>query len=180
MFRIDVDKLCWKQSKNFLKKSTTKFKDDENEYIAYGFVTVQIGKTTYECNAAVASTALYLLKSLMRDHIEGSEIAMLPSSIRAIIPDDDMQTVKIRSEAGSESIDWSIVHKPGNVELVLDDCSIEKVPAGEYHKEVIAFASKIEQFYNDCAPKAVPEDESLRLGYEAFWNEWRRRIARQR
>lgn len=50
------------------------------------------------------------------------------------------------------------------------------VDLGDYRRQVLAFAQQVEDFYNRCSPKVIPEDEFDRNGYLTFWKEWHRRV----
>lgn len=62
----------------------------------------------------------------------------------------------------------------GAVVLILEDGYTVTVPMAEYRREVLAFAEKIEDFYN-AHPRTLPEDEWERENYLLFWKEWHRR-----
>ncbi|MCM1328558.1 MAG: hypothetical protein NC253_03880 [Ruminococcus sp.] len=163
MFKINVSELCW------INDSA----DDPEDLCLHGHAEVYIGTQKLEYKACVSSSALYMLKSLSENHIIYKSNQMLPCCGFFLIADENLENVDI---CGCPfGIDWSVIHEVENVKLVLDDGTEEIVPMADYTKEVLAFADKIEEFYNSCSPKIMPKDEFDRNGYIAFWNEWHRR-----
>ncbi len=162
MFRIEVDKLCW------INDSA----DNPEDLCAHGHVTVAIGNETFEEDATVSATAIYLLKSLEQNHYTNEDIQMLPCCGHAMIATDDENVVILGCNNGT---DWSVIHQEYNVKLITEKGNETVVPFEEYRKTVFAFADKIEGFYKTCTDKILPEDNFERNGYIAFWNEWKRR-----
>lgn len=164
MFKIDAENLCW------IDDSA----DNPEDLCLHGHAEVYIGTQKLEYDACVSSSALYLLKSLSENHfIDTSSNQMLPCCGFFMIADEKLENVDI--SGCDNGIDWSVIHDGENVRLVLEDGMEEIVPMSDYRKEVLAFADKIENFYNSCSPKIMPKDEFNRNGYIAFWNEWHRR-----
>lgn len=89
------------------------------------------------------------------------------------IPNETLDNVSICG--CPNGIDWSVTHEDDNVIIELDDGTIFWVPLEDYKIEVFRFADEIEQFYDSCSPKILPEDEFDKDGYIAFWNEWHKR-----
>ena len=129
---------------------------------------------TYE-DCTVSSTALYLLKSLTEDHIINKDNQMLPCCGFSIFPTDDGENVFISGCPNGE--DWTIRHIDGAVELILEDGYTVTIPIADYHREVLAFVRKIEDFYNSAAPRQLPGESWERDAYLLFWEEWHRRKA---
>ena len=67
LFSIDVKNLYWIGETN-----------KEEDLCLHGYATVKIGNETFEYDATVSSTALYLLKSLNEDHKIYESNQMLP------------------------------------------------------------------------------------------------------
>lgn len=162
-FQIDVDDLSWIDGK----------KDDAKDLCLHGHVVVMIGKNILEYDATVSATALYLLKTLTKDHIISKEIQMLPCCGHFLVPNEDLSEVEIIG--CDHGIDWSVIHDNDFVKLILDNGEESIVDLEEYKAEVLKFADKIEDFYNSCSSKILPSDQFERDGYLAFWNEWHRR-----
>ncbi|MDE7245733.1 MAG: hypothetical protein K2O18_17410 [Oscillospiraceae bacterium] len=149
--------------------------DDPEDLCLHGDVTAVIGDETFSYACTASAAALYLLKSLSRNHIIYEENQMLPCCGFFMIANDTLSEVDI--VGCSNGIDWSVIHEDGAVRLVTESGKETVVPMTEYQKEVLRFAGKVEAYYRACAPKILPEDEFDRNGYTAFWNEWRRRTA---
>ena len=49
------------------------------------------------------------------------------------------------------------------------------VPRSDYRREVLAFAQKIEDFYNSAEPRELSGEQWERDVYGLFWKEWHRR-----
>lgn len=139
----------------------------------HGNAVARIGKRRLEYNCTVSSAGLYLLKSLTEDHMMFQEAnQMLPCCGHFIIPAEDGESVHICGCPNGE--DWTVRHEAGAVVLILEDGYTVTVPMAEYRREVLAFAEKIEDFYN-AHPRTLPEDEWERENYLLFWKEWHRR-----
>ena len=162
MFSIDAVNLRWLEG--------TKAEED---LCLHGKAIAQIGDEHFEFEAAVSSTALYLLKSLTEDHVMGQSNQMLPCCGFFMIANEDLSSVEICG--CNNGIDWSVLHDGGNVVLITESGKKTVMPIREYKQIVFAFADKIESFYKDSKEKSLPKDEFDRNGYIAFQNEWRAR-----
>lgn len=148
-------------------------KDDPQDFCLHGKAIVIIGERKIEYNCTVSATALYLLKTITENHIINEDNQMLPCCGHFIIANEALDEVTI---SGCENgIDWSVIHKDNMVILEIEDGTKESILLEKYKLEVYRFADMIEEFYNSCTPKELPEDEFDRDGYVAFWNEWHRR-----
>lgn len=148
-------------------------KDYPEDLCLHGHVVVTIANRVFEYNATVSATSLYLLKSLTENHIIYQDNQMLPCCGHTLIANDDLSNVIILG--CPNGIDWSVIHNDESVVLELDDGTKEYISIDEYTEEVFRFADMIEDFYDACTPKVLPDDEFDRNGYIAFWNEWHRR-----
>ncbi len=70
-------------------------------------------------------------------------------------------------------IDWTIVHENGKVKHITDDGHEAFVNEEEYKALIFKIADQVEKFYKESAPKVLPDDNSDRNAYLAFWKEWR-------
>lgn len=147
--------------------------DDPHDLCLHGEVTVTIGSRVLRGDGTVSATALYLLKSLVRDKIQSEhEIQMVPCCGHFLIANEDCSEVTI---IGCDTgLDWSILHREDKILLVLPDGVEEWVNPPDYRAEVYRFADQIEAYYAACKPKVLPDDAFERNGYIAFWNEWHR------
>jgi len=90
-------------------------------------------------------------------------------------------------------IDWIVEHNGTFVDLrdivvyptvneseaiLKHDCTA-RVPVTMYRDSVIAFASAVEHFFEEAAPRRIEEDFD-RTQYEEFWQEFRAIFRRQR
>lgn len=163
IFKIDADNFSWIQGTE----------DDPNDLCLHGHAVADIGNHRLEYDATVSATALYLLKSLTENHMMYEDNQMLPCCGFFYLPNESLDNVVI--SGCPNGIDWTIKHENDEVVLILPDGIEERVPMEEYREEVFWFADKIEDYYNQCKPKVLPEEKFERDGYLAFWNEWHRR-----
>ena len=163
IFRIEADDLHWIDGRE----------DNADDLCLHGHATAVIGERKLEYDATVSATALYLLKTLTEDHIIGQDNQLLPCCGFMMIPEDDLENVAI--VGCPNGIDWTVLHEGDAVRLILDDGYETVVDMDDYRREVLAFADKVEAFYDSCVPRALPDDEFEKNGYNAFWCEWRRR-----
>lgn len=162
-FKITADDLQWMDDPL----------DDPDDLCLHGHAVAQIGERRLEYTCTVSATALYLLKTLTEDHIIGKDNQMLPCCGHFFSPNEALDNVTI---IGCDyGVDWSVVHSGDSVRLILEDDYEVSVPITEYRKEVCRFADEIENYYQSCPAKQIPDHEFRRNGYLAFWNEWHRR-----
>lgn len=162
-FHIDAQELYWVNGSA----------DDPNDLCLHGRTVAVIGDETFEYNATVSASALYLLKSLTEDHIIYHDNQLLPCCGFFLIASEDLTKVDI--SGCPNGIDWSVIHEGDKVKLITETEKTIYVTQEEYRDEVFAFTDKIEAFYNKCQPKILPDDPFDKNGYVAFWNEWHRR-----
>lgn len=161
MFYIDADDFCWING-GF---------DDPKDLCLHGSAEAVIGDETFKYNCTVSSTVLYLLKSLTQDHIIYKENQMLPCCGHSLFINDDRKTVEVIR--CSNGIDWSVIHKDGEIMLVTESGNEVFVDYEDYKRQVFEFADKVEAFYNSCKPKDLSEcDNYDKTAYKIFWQEW--------
>lgn len=164
-FAIDVQNLCWIGGSS----------DDPDDLCAHGDVTVTIGACSAACAATVSATALYLMKTLERDHTD-NEIQLIPCCGHTLIADAGMQNVQICG--CPEGVDWDVLHDGNDVLHCVPDEPPVRIPLDEYREIVFAFADKVAAFYRASSPKVMPQDDFDARGWLAFQREWRRRRGR--
>ena len=165
-FKIEVDQFSWIGG----------VRDDPDDLCLHGRVTVRFGKAVLEYFGTVSATALYLLKTLTEDKVmRPEEIQMVPCCGFFLIASEDLSSVSIIG--CDDGLDWSTQHEDGGVRMTLSDGTSVWVSLEEYKAQVLAFADKVEAYYNACQPKRIPKEEFDRNGYLAFWKEWHRRYA---
>ena len=170
MFRIEATRFWWVMDDG---------KDDPSDQCLHGHVIARIGNETLEDDCTVTSTGLLLLRTLTEDHTElnadGNQ--MLPNHGFYMWAGRDMQSVTL--DGDPYGTDWAVRHDGNMVELETESGVVDRTPLDEYRKEVIRFCEAVEAYYACCQPKETPDEEYLREGWAAFWNEWRRRRARE-
>lgn len=147
--------------------------DDPEDFCLHGNATVKIGAEIIEYGVAVSATALYLLKTLTEDHIINTENQLLPCCGFFIVANKDLTNVDIFG--CDNGIDWSVIHEGNRIKLITEAGIETYINIDDYKKEVFTFADKVEEFYQNCSPKIMPDDEFTKNGYIAFWNEWHKR-----
>lgn len=149
--------------------------DYAEDLCLHGHAVAVIGNETFEFNATVSATALYLLKTLKENHMINHDLQMLPCCGFSIWLPRDGSAGDVVITGCPNGVDWSVIHEGGNIKLVTASGAETVIPLDEYKKEVFAFADQVEAFYDQCTPKILPEEETDRNGYIAFWDEWHRR-----
>ena len=162
MFQIEAVELKWLEG----------VEDEREDLCLHGRGIAKIGDETFEYDATVSSTALYLLKFLTEDHLIYRSNQMLPCCGFNIYPCKDKETVNI--SGCPNGVDWSVIHDGDKVRLVTETGKETVINLEEYKETVYSFVDKIENFYSASAPK-MPYDEEAQIAYTAFWNEWKRR-----
>ena len=160
MFSLSVSAMTWLPGS-----------DETEDLCLHGHAAVMIGDELLEYDATVSATALYLLKSLKKDHKIYESNQMLPCCGFFMIANEDLSSVDICG--CPNGIDWSVLHEGDTVVLVTAAGNTVRIPWEDYRATVFAFADKIEAFYKKSEPKAIPHDAFEEDGYQAFWNEWR-------
>jgi len=161
MFEINVTNLAWLENVN-----------EETDLCLHGKAVAKIGDETFEYDATVSATALYLLKSLTEDHVIHHTNQMLPCCGFSIYANQNMDNVDICG--CPNGVDWSVIHVGSDVKITTASGKETMVRLDEYRKSVYSFVDKIEEYYTKSTPKVLPKDKVDREGYIAFWNEWHR------
>lgn len=145
---------------------------DPGDYCAHAHAVARIGGETLEYEATVSATALYLLKSLSEDHHAHEEEQFLPCCGFNIFEKND-GTGDVVILGCPNGVDWDLVHSGDAVIITTDSGAETVVPFDEYREEVLAFADKVEAFYDSQPPRKPADDDAA--AYRAFWEEWHRR-----
>lgn len=161
-FSISFDNIGWLEG----------LEEDPGDCCAHAHAVAHIGEETFEYQATVSATALYLLKSLTEDHRAYYEEQFLPCCGFNIYEKND-GTGDVVVLGCPNGIDWDLVHKEGMVMITTDSGAETIVPFEEYREEVLAFADEVEAFYDSQPPRKPSEDDAA--AYRAFWEEWHRR-----
>ena len=149
--------------------------DDPLDLCAHGDVTVTVGRRELSYSCCASAAALRMLKTLTEDHLmEPHGPQILPCCGHFLIADEALENVYI--DCCDNGVDYAVIHQGDAVELTAGDGEKFLVDLRDYRRQVLAFARQVEDFYNRCSPKVVPENEFDRNGYLTFWKEWRRRV----
>ena len=162
MFQIDVTDFEW----------ISPIPDDPEDLCLHGKVTARIGGEVISDHGTVSASALRLLRTLTEDHATGEDEQMIPCCGHFLIANEDMTAVDIIG--CPYGTDWAVAQVPGGVKITTESGAETFVPMEQYRREVYRFADKVESYYAQSAPKKPYDDFTVR-GYQAFWNEWRRR-----
>ncbi|MEY8321161.1 hypothetical protein AAK894_08790 [Lachnospiraceae bacterium 46-61] len=146
--------------------------DDPEDLCLHGDVTAIIGDEVLQYNCTVSSTGLYLLKTLIQNHIIGEDNQMLPCCGHFMIANDAFSEVTIIG--CPNGIDWSVIHDGDFIKLITESGKQTIISLQDYEQEVFRFADSVEAYYKCCSPKVTFNDED-ELTYATFWNEWHRR-----
>ena len=161
-FSIGFDNIGWLEG----------LEDDPGDYCAHAHAMAHIGDETFEYEATVSATALYLLKSLSEDHHAYKEEQFLPCCGFNIFEKND-GSGDVAVLGCPNGLDWDLVHSGDKVIITTGSGAETVVPLDEYREEVLAFADKVEAFYDSQPPREPAEDDAA--AYRAFWEEWHRR-----
>lgn len=148
-------------------------KDDEKDLCLHGKVCVKIAGKTIDDGKndswTLSASALRMLDSLYRDHIQGNEEHFLPCCGHFMFRNEDTGRFVI---SGCENgIDWSVIHMGNDILLTTSSGQREIIAFSEYKRIIIGFADEIEAFYESCSPKVFYDDFDKQT-YHEFWNEW--------
>lgn len=172
-FKIDVDSFYWIDED---VSNTT-------DLCLHGHVRLQIGSYRAEYDGTVSASALYLLKTLNRDHIPGVEIQLVPccgfsmfaiSSLKA-----NPKSVKKYGEfceilGCTNGLDWTVKHESDFIRLVSDTGESIFIPFEQYKTQVFSFSNKVKSFYDSSLPRNVSDYDSVdKEGFKAFCAEWK-------
>ena len=161
MFSVEVSDLHWMEGQN-----------PAYDLCLHGNAVAIIGDEVLQYkNAAVSSTALYLLKSIKEDHRINESNQMLPCCGFFMMANEALSKVEICG--CPNGVDWSVLHENDDIILITETGKRTVISADEYRKAVFAFADLIEAFYHSAEEKIIPEDMFDRNSYIAFWNEWK-------
>ncbi len=156
-------------------------KDDGQDYpedlCSHGEVYLKIGDKEIlnkeSGSWTLSSTVLYLMRTV-NENYEPNKYAsqLIPCCGHSFIADDDDFVIITGCPNG---IDWTIKHiENGQIQHISESGEEGIISKEEYRKLVIDFANQVEKFYENSAPKVIPEHEFEQKGYEAFWKEWKK------
>ncbi|MGN6547172.1 MAG: hypothetical protein ACTHK7_19120 [Aureliella sp.] len=151
--------------------------DDPCDLCAHSPVLFQIdGKTLVdpaEGDRAVSAAAIYLLRTLERDHTQNDPVGdhLFPCCGHAMYNTGDEDVAICGCPNGSDVL---VTHDDGKVRLVSGDGSIYVVSADEWQQAVNDFSDAVRSFYDLADPK-TPSGETDSAGFAKLMAEWDRR-----
>jgi len=152
--------------------------DDPNDLCAHGKVQFEINGETlvsvHEGEWTVSAAALYLLRTLEKDHTQESPM------FEHVIPCCGFSMYDIEGEENvliigcPNGIDFEIRHLDNHVEIKRDGKETCVVTNDAWNRAVINFSEAVNQFYKSSSPK-TPHDEEATKGFNKFRAEWQKR-----
>ena len=174
MLTLSTSDLCW------INESP----DDPKDQCAHGKVLMSVGDTVFadpaEGQWTVSAAALYLLRTIEDDHTPEDPVA----ESNFLFPCCGFIAWEIEGRYGvlcqgcNIGIDVWVRHVGSRVLLARGD-AVSEIEASDWSTAVRSFAREVEAFYSRCSLKREPDDELDRLGWRAFWSEWRSRMGRE-
>ena len=152
--------------------------DRTDDLCAHGIVTVRIGDHLMggsgEGSFTVSAAALYLLRTLTRNHTKSDPVAehLVPCCGHFMIPLDEGHEDDVLIIGCNHGIDWEVMHTGDHVSLIADVVAVT-MPLTDWAEAVRTFSDTVQAFYDRSAPKLPGTDDAA--GYEAFRREWTRR-----
>jgi hypothetical protein len=152
--------------------------DDPFDLCAHSPVDFRIADTILvrpeDGDWAVSAAALYLLRTLERDHTREKPVGsqFFPCCGHAMFQVPNLSEVVIIGCA--HGADFEVRHSGSDVLVSTPTGSTLAVLGSEWRKAVFNFADSVRAFYDRCLPKesGEPEDEAA---FSLFWQEWSRR-----
>ncbi len=158
-------------------------KDFTNDLCAHGCVEFRIEGTTFVSSSdgdfAVSTAALFLLRTIERDHIPGDGVTdgnfLFPCSghIMLTFPKSRYGFVNCGCPNG---IDLTIRHRGETVEVLNQKGSLEQISIAHWKEMVKQFAGSVEDFYKESGPKTELENPEEKEAWLKFRNEWKSRM----
>ena len=121
----------------------------------------------------VSAAALYLLRSVSRNHTSESPVGehLIPCCGHTMYKvDGETDVVLLGCDRG---INWNVVHEALNVVLTFDNGSVFNVLLADWSAAVLKFSDAVSHFYQSSEAKTPSDDEAN--GYAMFNEEWERR-----
>lgn len=157
--------------------------DDPADICAHGHVDFRVDRDQLidperDMEVTVSAAALYLLRTLDRDHTTQSRAGgqLFPCCGFAMYDDESSPDVLIIGCASG--IDVEVRHGPGrdHVTIRASDGREWRIASSSWQSAVFSFADTVSDFFATASPKA-PSAEDER-GFRKFVAEWQRRRGR--
>ncbi len=162
--------------------------DDPNDQCAHGGIALTVDDVPLVLESdgewTVSAAALFLLRSVTADHIQGSSVSggnyLIPCCGHYVCPWE-------KNKYGFEimgcpnGIDLGIQHDKGLVRVWTDDHRVS-VSLRDWAGAGLQFSDRVQSFYDSCAKKldVSAHEEELVQGWRLFWQDWetQRRVVR--
>ena len=133
---------------------------------------------TPEDEWTVSASAIYLLRTLDRDHTKNEPVGqhLFPCCGHSMYDTADSNDVLI--VGCPNGIDATIEHINDNIRITADNGESRIVSKSEWKNAVLKFSAAIRKFYDSSVEK-IPGDDVARDGFNKMMLEWERRHLRQ-
>jgi len=151
--------------------------DDPCDLCAHSPVRLEIDGDTLvapaDGNATVSAAAIFLLRTLERDHTEQNPVGehLFPCCGHAMYDTGDDDVVICGCPNGSNVY---ITHDGSTIRLAIHDGRSYAVSLDDWRRAVYEFADVVREFYDHSLPK-TPADETESAGFAKMMAEWSRR-----
>lgn len=151
--------------------------DDPNDLCAHGNVLFQINDDMLLSEEAgewtVSASALYLLRTLSRNHTSDSRVGehLFPCCGHALYDIGAPDVLIIGCSIGR---DFEIRHIEDEVQLQSNHYKSYLVDKLQWKHAVCSFSDKVRAFYETSSPKKTADGEDKK-GFDLFMQEWERR-----
>lgn len=174
MITLIAHQLCWIKGEL----------DDPNDHCAHGRIEFTVNETLFikpeDGEWTVSAAGLYLLRTLSFDHEPGDAVTeqnfLFPCCGHGLWLNENTSEFGVICLGCGTGIDVTVYHTENRmVELSLGEKKAV-VSKAEWRSAVLAFAVQVTNFYASCTPKVKPDDNIVREGWAAFWQEWDNRM----
>jgi hypothetical protein len=151
--------------------------DDPSDLCAHSPVRFEIDGETLvapaDGDATVSAAAIYLLRTLDRDHTQDHPVGeqLFPCCGHAMYDTGDDDVVICGCPNGS-NVD--VTHVGGAIRVSTNDGRLYTEPIAEWRRAITQFSVAVRQFYEVSLPK-TPADDEESAGFAKMMQEWNRR-----
>ena len=154
--------------------------DDPSDQCAHGRIQFEIGNTTFvrpeDGIWTVSAAGLFLLRTLEHEHTTANPVSesnfLIPCCGHTVWANTSGR-FKVLCMGCNIGKDPEILHRRNR--LLVRGVGEEVVPLTEWKDGVFAFVDEVRRFYDQSAPKVIPDDQAEQDGWVAFWHEWKSR-----
>lgn len=151
-------------------------KDDPSDLCAHSPVRFEIDGVSLldptEGDFTVSAAAIYLLRTLYRDHTQKNRVGehLFPCCGHAIYDSGDDEVLILGSPNGR---DFTVVHEANFVRIRQQDGNSVPLSFEDWRRAVYRFSDEVQAFYNRSLTK-TPSDIEEVSGFAKMMNEWDR------